>query len=152
MIRPPREENATLVLPTEHDPPAEVVAAWILRALSELPAPARLRAAVVAHELLTAARRRGSAPYVLRLATLDRRTLGVSVDDCDPEPDDGPNLVLVDGLSTRWGVERRSRGRTTWAELAVELPQGRLCRPDQPSPRATRGGGRHAVTGPSDVD
>jgi hypothetical protein len=107
---------------------------------------------VVAHELLTAARRRRAAPYVLRLATLDRRTLGVSVDDCDPGPDDDPNLVLVDGLSTRWGVERRRRARTTWAELTLESSQVHLSRPDQPSPRATRGGGRHAVTGPSDVD
>ena len=152
MTRPSGEENATLVLPTEDDPPAEVVAAWILQALSDLPAPARLSATVVAHELLTAARRRRSAPYVLRLTTHDSQTLAVSVDDCDPEPDDGPDLVLVAGLSTRWGVERRRQARTTWAELAVGSPEGHLRRPDQPSPRATRGGGRHAVTSPSDVD
>jgi hypothetical protein len=152
MTVPPREETATLVLPTEDDPPAEVIAAWILQALSELPASARLRATVVAHELLTAARHRRSAPYVLRLTTRDRRTLAVTVDDCDPEPDDGSNLVVVAGLADQWGVERRRRARSTWAELAVDSPAGRLSRPDQPSPRATRGGGRHAVTGPSDVD
>lgn len=141
---PRGEDDATLVIPTETDPPADAVAAWIHAALQQLPAPARLHAALVAHELLTDARGRRSAPYVLRLTTLDRRaTLTVSVDDCTTDPDHpDENLVLVSGLCARLGVEQRRRGRTTWAELVVDAPDVRLSRPDQPVPRPSRGSTR----------
>jgi hypothetical protein len=117
-------DGATLVLPAENGLPSHAVDEWVHAALGELPAPARVLAALVTHELLANARRSWSAPYVVRLTALDRRgTLAVLVDDCTPaereaEPD--PNLALVAALSTRWGVEQRRYGRTTWAELSVD--------------------------------
>jgi hypothetical protein len=141
-----REDDATLVVPTETDPPAEVVEAWIHAALRDLPAQARLRAALVAHELVTDARARRAAPYVLRLTVLDRRsTLAVSV-DCAAASDasvPGTSLLLVAGLCTRWGVERRLSARTTWAELTVDAPRPlRLHTPVQPRPRFPEGRSR----------
>lgn len=134
-----REDDATLVVPTETDPPAEVVTAWIYAALRDLPAPARLRAALVADELLTDARARRAAPYVLRLTVLDRRsTLAVAV-DCtatSETPVPAASLLLVSALSTRWAVERRRTARTTWAELTVDAEGPlRLRLPAQPRPR-----------------
>lgn len=134
-----RDDDATLVVPTETDPPAEVVDAWIHAALRHLPPPARLCAALVANELVTDARGRRAAPYVLRLSVLDRRsTLAVAV-DCvtgSDEPVEAASLLLVAGLCTRWGVERRLAARTTWAELTVDAPAPlRLHTPAQPQPR-----------------
>jgi len=134
-----RDDDATLVVPTETDPPAEIVEAWIHSALRRLPAPARLRAALVAQELVADARGRRAAPYVLRLSVLDRRsTLAVAVDCATSadEPMPAANRLLVSGLCTRWGVERRLAARTTWAELTVDAPGPlRLHAPVQPQPR-----------------
>ncbi|WP_154814747.1 hypothetical protein [Actinophytocola xinjiangensis] len=133
-----RDDDATLVVPTETDPPTEVVDAWIHAALRRLPAPARLRAALVARELVADARGRRAAPYVLRLSVLDRRsTLAVAVDcaTAADEPMVTSTELLVSGLCTRWGVERRLSARTTWAELTVDASGPlRLHAPDQPRP------------------
>jgi hypothetical protein len=122
-----REDGATLVIPTENGVSAHAVDMWVHTALRGLPPPARLSAALVTHELLARAKNARSAPYVVRLILVDRhRTLAVAVDDCaagatGPQPD--PNLVMVAGLSARWGVEQRRSGRTTWAELIVDAHQ-----------------------------
>ncbi len=138
------EDTSTLVIPTEDDPPAAVIAAWVACALRELPAPARLRAGLVARELVAGARGRHAAPYVVQLAVLDRRrVLAISVEDCSPAPAGGahaaePGLVVVAALSTRWGVEQRSLARTTWAELDGDGPEIRISSPAQPLPRPMR--------------
>jgi hypothetical protein len=132
------EDGATLVVPTDTDPPPDVVEAWVCAALRELPEPLRLRATLVTLELVARARR--CPPYVVRLIVLDRRrTLAVSVEDCTPasgaEAADA-DLTLVAGLSSRCGVEQRARARTTWAELAAENGSILLGGPDQPRPRS----------------
>jgi anti-sigma regulatory factor (Ser/Thr protein kinase) len=125
MTMPLGEARATFVVPTREDPPSEVVRAWIDTALSDVPITAHLPAVVLTHELLANAYRHARAPYVLRfVARPDRRTLRVLVDDCGPGT--GPcgtaeaELVLIAGLSRRWGVERRHRGRTIWAEVGLD--------------------------------
>ncbi|MGH3758042.1 hypothetical protein [Actinophytocola sp.] len=130
------EDSAVLLLPTDDEPSDELVAAWVHGALRDLPALPRLWASMVTGELVAAARGRMAAPYVLRLTVMDgRRALAVLVDECTAQPDDSlsdPSLVLVAGLSTRWGVEQRPRARTTWAELALEVPVVGLTPPGQP--------------------
>ena len=132
------QDGATLVVPAEAEMPPGAVAAWVDAALGRLPEPAGLRAAVVTLDLVAGSRARQAAPYVIQLSAIDQcRTLVVSVDDCTPAhescaPDAG--LVLVAGLSSRWGVEQRRRGRTTWAQLAMD-GDIRILAPDQPVPR-----------------
>jgi hypothetical protein len=136
-------DGATLVVPTETDLSPGAVAAWVRAALGGLPEPAGLRAVLVTLDLVHGARARRAAPYVVRLTTLDRRrTLVVHVDDCTPAhagcaTDTSP--VLAAALSSRWGVQQRRRGRTTWAELAIhtgDIHVGdiHVLAPDQPVP------------------
>jgi len=135
-----------LILPTADEPSLDVVRAWIRGALRELPLVVRLHATLVADELVTNAHRHGLAPYVLRLDLPDdRRALLVSVDDCAPPRGDwsaGSGLVLVGGLTERWGVEPRRSAKTVWAELTVDRAVLDLVEPDQPVPRPRRRGRR----------
>jgi hypothetical protein len=125
MTTPCGDEQAMLIMPSAHDPAAAVVREWLGYALATMPDLVRRQAVLVAQELVANARQHGAAPYVLHLAVHDvRHVLLVAVDDSTP--DLGPTwrrpggLVLVGGLSERWGVERRLSGKTVWAELAFD--------------------------------
>jgi len=135
-----------LIMPTAHEPSLDAVRGWIRGALRELPLAVRLHTEVVADELVSNARRHGQAPYVLRLDVRDdRRALLVSVDDCAPPRGDwapSGGLVLVGGLSERWGVEPRRRAKTVWAELTFDRPVLDLEAPEQPVPPPRRRGPR----------
>ncbi len=125
MTTPCGDEQAVLIMPSEHDPAAGVVREWLGYALATMPALVRRQAGLVAEELVANARRYGRAPYVLRLAVHDvRHVLLVAVEDCTADLGAGwgrrDGLVLVSGLSERWGVERRALGKTVWAELAFD--------------------------------
>ncbi|WP_256252126.1 ATP-binding protein [Streptomyces sp. yr375] len=39
--------------------------------------------------------------------------------DADPDAVGGRGLVIVEGLSDKWGVRPRDAGKTVWAHLAV---------------------------------
>ncbi|MFE9921106.1 ATP-binding protein [Streptomyces sp. NPDC005774] len=98
--------------------------------------------ALVVSELMTNALLHGSVPgrLVRVRVTLDRNTLRVEVSDPrgerlpSPRPtgstDDqyGRGLLLVDALSTRWGWEPRTVGKTVYAEWDV-LASRRALRP-----------------------
>ena len=135
-----------LIMPTEQEPSLDAVRGWIRGALRDLPLAVRLQTEVVADELVSNARRHGLAPYVLRLDVRDdRRALLVSVDDCAPPRGDwaaSGGLVLVGGLSERWGVEPRRQAKTVWAELTFDRPVLDLDTPEQPVPRPGRRGRR----------
>ncbi len=138
MTMPWGDRQAMLIMPTEKDPPTSAVREWIGDALVAVPRLVRMRAAFVTAELVTNARRHGSAPYVLHLSVRELdRTLLVAVDDSTPELGASwahrSGLVLVGGLSKRWGVERRARGKTVWAELSFDSAAADLTAPDQPS-------------------
>jgi len=140
-------QTALLVIPTDHLPRAAAIHAWIRGALGNLPAPARLHAAVVTSELVTTARRLGRPPYVLQLTVVDYpdradHGLLVTVDDCTPELPASldADLILVRALSRRWGVDRRVAAKSVWAELAFDAGRITLTTPDQPArnPRTGR--------------
>lgn len=67
---------------------------------------------------------------------LDPPILVVEVEDGSsalPEPlaistesERGRGLVLIEGLSQRWGARRSSTGKTVWFELALNQAGGRL--------------------------
>ncbi|MFC4857739.1 ATP-binding protein [Actinophytocola glycyrrhizae] len=120
----PFADQSTLIIPTPGVPTPDEVQVWIQETLAEVPAVPRLRSTLVVEELLANARLHARPPYVLRVA-LDhtRRALRVFVEDCAPHSGGswrtGSGLALVDGLSRGWGVERRTRAKTVWAEVAL---------------------------------
>lgn len=126
-----------LVLPDQFDPPIEVIEGWLVAVLVALPQPLRLRAALVALDLVAGARTCGSAPIVVRLSVIDGgHTLVISVEDCTPASDatsSGPDLLMVAGLSSEWGVEQRAGGRTRWALIESDL-SARIRVPGCPGP------------------
>jgi hypothetical protein len=90
-------------------------------------------AALVADELVSNALGHATAPRVCRLGLVDQgRCLRIEVDDGSSElprmrtPDrhGGRGLVLVDRLSSAWGVDHYGRGKTVWAELVVDHSAG----------------------------
>jgi anti-sigma regulatory factor (Ser/Thr protein kinase) len=88
-------------------------------------------AALVVDELVSNAHRHGEGPRVCRLSLVSQGgCLRVEVDDTSPAhprirpPDEsgGRGLILVDRLSSAWGVTRHPRHKTVWAELALDRP------------------------------
>lgn len=120
----PFADQATLILPTAQEPDEDEVRVWVRTNLAGVPVVARLRTALVTDELVRNAREHGTPPFVLRMA-FDRgsRALRVHVDDCAPHSGGAwrtrGGLGLVDGLSRGWGVERRARAKTVWAEVPL---------------------------------
>lgn len=120
----PFADQATLIIPTAGEPAPDEVRGWVQGTLAVVPLLPRLRTALVIEELLVNARVHAEPPYVLRVA-LDRAqcALRVFVEDCAPHSGGawrtGGGLALVDGLTTGWGVERRVRAKTVWAEVAL---------------------------------
>jgi hypothetical protein len=82
----------------------------------------------VTAELVAHARRHGRAPYVLHLSVSESAgTMVIAVDDTASELGASwafrSGLVLIGGLSRRWGVDQRPRGKTVWAELAYDTSE-----------------------------
>jgi anti-sigma regulatory factor (Ser/Thr protein kinase) len=92
---------------------------------------------IIVTELVANVVRHVGTTMTLRIsATADRSMVRIEVDDPssrDPEvqhpkhgSDGGRGLMIVDALSTRWGVHHRESGKTVWAEIdavtaAVEM-------------------------------
>lgn len=86
-------------------------------------------AVLVADELISNAHQHGRAPRQCRFDLIDHgRCVRIEVDDCSPEqprlrtPDrsGGRGLLLVDRLSSSWGVRNDADHKTVWAELALD--------------------------------
>ncbi|MFD1152659.1 ATP-binding protein [Saccharothrix hoggarensis] len=117
----------TVVLVVQDDDPTSPadVARWLRERLDGWRELDVLLVGVVVGELFGNARRHGSPPYVLELV-LDRwrEALVVSVRD-RALGGSGPwrsaaGLLLVDGLTDRWGVLTQGAFTTVWAEVVFE--------------------------------
>ncbi|WP_158633127.1 ATP-binding protein [Amycolatopsis sp. WAC 01376] len=85
-------------------------------------------AVLVADELVSNAHRHGDAPRACRVGiTHQGRCLRIEVDDASPRqprrrtPDGsgGRGLMLIDRLSSTWGVQNYADHKTVWVELAL---------------------------------
>ncbi|QQQ79599.1 ATP-binding protein [Saccharothrix sp. 6-C] len=118
-------DTVVLVVQDEDTTSPDEVARWLREHLAGWPAHDVLLIGVVVGELYDNARRHGSPPFVLELV-LDRwrEALVVSVRDralrrtAPWRPAAG--LLLVDALSTRWGVLTQAAFTTVWAELVFD--------------------------------
>ena len=87
----------------------------------------------VAYELFSNALRHGSPPRVCRVVLTEDPCLRIEVDDASPssprfrDADDtgGLGMLLVDRMSSSWGVLRRGDRKTVWAELTGAGASGR---------------------------
>jgi hypothetical protein len=118
------DRQAMLIMPTELDPPTGLVRDWVGTALICVPPLARMRASLLTAELVDNARRYGRGPYVLHLSLHQaRQVLLVAVEDELPELGAGwpvrAGLLILEGMSERWGVEYDEQGKTVWAELSL---------------------------------
>lgn len=118
------DKQAMLMMPTDLDPPTGLVRDWVGSALTSMPMLVRMRAALVTAELVDHARTYGSGPYVLHISLhRARRVLLVAVEDQLPTLgvgwSDRAGLILLAGISERWGVEFTDVGKTVWAELRL---------------------------------
>lgn len=85
----------------------------------------------VTDELVSNGCQHGMAPRDCRLALLgEGHRLRIEVADASPVepkrrvpgPDGGLGLVLVDRLSTAWGVDHHENHKTVWAEVSLDRP------------------------------
>jgi anti-sigma regulatory factor (Ser/Thr protein kinase) len=56
---------------------------------------------------------------VLHIAAHDRSSLPVRVQELDRARPRGRGLLVIAGVSTRWGSDTDGTGKTVWADLAV---------------------------------
>ena len=118
-------DTVVLVVQDEDTTSPDEVARWLRDHLAGWAEFDVLLVGLLVGELYDNARQHGSPPYVLELV-LDRwrEALVVSVRDraigrtAPWRPSAG--LLLVDGLSARWGVVTQAAFTTVWAELVFE--------------------------------
>ncbi len=118
-------DTVVLVVQDGDSTSPEEVADWVRECLDGWLELDVVLVRLVVGELFDNARRHGSPPYVLELV-LDRwrEALVVSVRDRAVRRStpwrSSAGLVLVDGLSSRWGVLTKAAFTTVWAELVFE--------------------------------
>jgi anti-sigma regulatory factor (Ser/Thr protein kinase) len=93
---------------------------------------ARDQALLLVSELASNAVRHARSEYEVRVRC-DAATLHLEVHDdgsgtprpqtADPDCESGRGLMLVDTLSSAWGVEAEAPGKTVWFELPLSLPR-----------------------------
>lgn len=96
-----------------------------------IPVQAFEAAALLTSELVTNSVRHSRSDWIDVAITLAADVLRIDVSDQDPQTvrprtpgiDGGWGLRLVGELATRWGVERRSAGKTVWVEFDL-APHG----------------------------
>jgi hypothetical protein len=137
LTSPLADDLATMVIPTDGDPPPDMVRTWVADVLVGVPAVPRLRAVVVADELVSNARRYGCLPCVLRLSLhRTRRRLLVCVEDSGDDDGvlwpSGAGLSFVEGLTSDWAVDSRPRGKAVWAEIVLGARVPGLVIPPRP--------------------
>lgn len=129
--------RVVLIVPTDHEPPLDVVRHWVVHALVGVPVLPRLRAGLVTDELVRNAHAFGDPPCALSLElAATGRAVRVFVEDCAPGWPagwrSGAGLAIIDSLACDWGVELRAAGKTVWAEVALGLRSSCLANPVVP--------------------
>jgi anti-sigma regulatory factor (Ser/Thr protein kinase) len=61
-------------------------------------------------------------PGAIRVEVDDPSTRRPTVRESGPNDDRGRGLLLVEGLSDRWGTDLRNDGKTVWFEIDVDTP------------------------------
>lgn len=116
-------------LPNDSLAPALARAALAATAIG-VPVDAFNNAALLTSELVTNSVRHSGSNWVDVAITLGIDVLRIDVSDQSrqtiqprsPDIDGGWGLRLIGELATRWGVERRSSGKTIWVELDLKHP------------------------------
>ncbi|SDI12653.1 hypothetical protein SAMN05192558_101524 [Actinokineospora alba] len=96
---------------------------WLDGLLDQWDPADRLRAMVVAEELIVNAHQHGTPPVVLRVVLVGPHdsSMLITAEDQDArnygEWQRGAGLLTVGALADRWGVDWRHDRKTVWAEL-----------------------------------
>lgn len=111
-------------------PSLDLLRTLVVTALSGVDGQVVSDVELIATELVTNAHLHGSAPIKFRLYYTDPNTLRMDVTDAaaalprvmhpDSEAEHGRGLLLVQAMSTTWGVLKADEGKTVWAEFAVQ--------------------------------
>lgn len=110
--------------------PLSDIRKWLRACLAAQRSAIVADAALLVTELVTNAYEHAGGVLALRLSFPRRDVMRVEVDDgsdevppstSTPPPNSprGRGLLLVRALSTSWGVVRRARHKTVWAEVAL---------------------------------
>ncbi|HJP78461.1 MAG TPA: ATP-binding protein [Pseudonocardiaceae bacterium] len=122
-----RQYEFAIGLPS--NPPLTELRAWLRGLLADEPPDLLIDVELVATELVTNAYEHTGHLLAVRISRpVDRPVLRVEVDDGAPERPPRPGassrggfrgrgLLMVEGISKAWGVERGNKRKTVWVEL-----------------------------------
>ncbi|HEX3591781.1 MAG TPA: ATP-binding protein [Pseudonocardiaceae bacterium] len=114
-------------------PSLELLRTLVVAALSGVDGQIVSDVELIATELVTNAHLHGRPPIQFRLYYADPATLRMDVTDSaaalprvmhpDSEAEHGRGLLLVQAMSTTWGVLKVGTGKTVWAEFVLSSGQ-----------------------------
>ena len=124
-----RPAEFTIGLPPKHQ--LSELRAWLRDLLADEPAELLIDVELAATELVTNAYEHTGLLLAVRVSRpADRPVLRVEVDDGAPDRPPRPGtstrggfrgrgLLMVDGISSRWGVDQGKDRKTVWAEIPL---------------------------------
>ena len=124
-----RQDEFTIGLPA--NPPLSELRAWLRGLLADESPDLLIDVELAATELVTNAYEHTGLLLAVRVSRpADRPVLRVEVDDGAPERPlrpgastrggfRGRGLLMVDGISTQWGVEQGADLKTVWVEIPL---------------------------------
>jgi anti-sigma regulatory factor (Ser/Thr protein kinase) len=122
-----RQYEFAIGLPS--NPPLTELRAWLRGLLADEPPDLLVDVELVATELVTNAYEHTGHLLAVRISRpVDRPVLRVEVDDGAPDRPPRPGassrsgfrgrgLLMVEGISKEWGVERGKKRKTVWVEI-----------------------------------
>jgi anti-sigma regulatory factor (Ser/Thr protein kinase) len=124
-----RQHEFTIGLPAH--PPLSELRAWLRGLLADEPPDLVIDVELAVTELVTNAYEHTGLLLAVRVSRpMDRPVLRVEVDDGAPERPPRPGastrggfrgrgLLMIDGISSRWGVETGDERKTVWVEIPL---------------------------------
>jgi anti-sigma regulatory factor (Ser/Thr protein kinase) len=113
-------------------PPLTELRSWLRGLLADEPHQLLIDVELVVTELVTNAYEHAGQPLAVRISRpVDRPVLRIEVDDGAPDLPPRPGastrggfrgrgLLMVDGISRTWGVDRGNDRKTLWVEIPVK--------------------------------